>query len=583
MSESSSTASSSSTSSINANVTDSDNTSATSADVPSTSSNQDLQLAAQQVPEEVDQEKKAQAQEHKLKGNEHFSAQRFDAAKHEYTLAIDLDPTIAAFYTNRAASENMLEQYNLAIEDANQAIKLDPSYVKAYFRRATAYFKSNNLEAALQDFEHVLVHEPSNAFVQKQIEQVSSRIRKESFFSAIQVREPHYGSPDYESYFTDPDMSSRYTSVSQDYNGPRLADGDDPETAHLGKIDQAFIDGMIQYFKDGKRLPRRYAWQIILGAIRALKQEPTVVDYHIAQGTTIDVIGDTHGQFFDFVHLLGLTGPPSDTHAVLFNGDFVDRGSWSVEIALTVFAYKWLYPKTTLINRGNHETKEMNHIYGFEDEVEAKFDSTTYQLFTDAFVALPLATLITASRPPLTGDQLPASFSIAQREPIVEPETGFKRFFVVHGGLFSRDDVTLDRIRALNRFQQRQPGEDGLMMELLWSDPQTEPGRAPSKRGVATGFGPDVTKAWCELNHITAVLRSHEVRMGGYEEEHDGLCCTIFSAPNYCDSTGNLGAFARIDDQGTIHYTKFEAQPHPDMKPMAYGSRVNSIYRNYGF
>ena len=73
-----------------------------------------------------------------------------------------------------------------------------------------------------------------------------------------------------------------------------------------------------------------------------------------------------HGQFYDFLHLLSLTGPPSETHAVLFNGDFVDRGSWSVEIALTIFAYKCLYPKTTLINRGNHETRDMNSVYGFE-------------------------------------------------------------------------------------------------------------------------------------------------------------------------------------------------------------------------
>lgn len=65
-----------------------------------------------------------------------------------------------------------------------------------------------------------------------------------------------------------------------------------------------------------------------------------------------------HAQFFDFVHLLSLTGNPSESHSVLFNGDFVDRGSWSVEIALTIFAFKWLYPRTTLVNRGNHETAD---------------------------------------------------------------------------------------------------------------------------------------------------------------------------------------------------------------------------------
>lgn len=74
---------------------------------------------------------------------------------------------------------------------------------------------------------------------------------------------------------------------------------------------------------------------------------------------------------------------------------------------------------------------------------------------------------------------------------------------------------------------------------MLWTDPQVQVGRGPSKRGVGLGFGPDVTRRWCELNNVTAVIRSHEVRADGYAVEHDGLCITVFSCPNYCDSTGN--------------------------------------------
>lgn len=64
------------------------------------------------------------------------------------------------------------------------------------------------------------------------------------------------------------------------------------------------------------------------------------------------------------------------------------------------------------------------------------------------------------------------------------------------------------------------------MMEMLWTDPQTMPGRGPSKRGVGMMFGPDITKAFCERNGLEAIIRSHEVRMGGYEVEHDGRCIT---------------------------------------------------------
>jgi diadenosine tetraphosphatase ApaH/serine/threonine PP2A family protein phosphatase len=119
-----------------------------------------------------------------------------------------------------------------------------------------------------------------------------------------------------------------------------------------------------------------------------------------------------------------------------------------------------------------------------------------FKLFSESFSALPLATLVG------------------------------KKYLVLHGGLFSDDKITLDDIRKLNRHNQRQPGQSGLMMEMLWTDPQPEPGRGPSKRGVGMQFGPDVTKMFCENNGLDAIIRSHEVRMEGYEEEHGGRCIT---------------------------------------------------------
>jgi len=43
-----------------------------------------------------------------------------------------------------------------------------------------------------------------------------------------------------------------------------------------------------------------------------------------------------------------------------------------------------------LLTRGNHETKSMNKMYGFEGEVLAKYDSTIMEYFTDIFTDLPL-------------------------------------------------------------------------------------------------------------------------------------------------------------------------------------------------
>ena len=53
---------------------------------------------------------------------------------------------------------------------------------------------------------------------------------------------------------------------------------------------------MIAWFKEGKTLPKRYVWEIVLGAYEAFASEPSLVDVPVPEGTTIDVIGDVHGQ-----------------------------------------------------------------------------------------------------------------------------------------------------------------------------------------------------------------------------------------------------------------------------------------------
>jgi serine/threonine-protein phosphatase 5 len=46
------------------------------------------------------------------------------------------------------------------------------------------------------------------------------------------------------------------------------------------------------------------------------------------------------------------------------------------------------------------------------------------------------------------------------------------------------------------------------MCELLWSDPQPNPGRGPSKRGVGLSFGGDVTKRFLQENNLGTLVSS---------------------------------------------------------------------------
>lgn len=259
----------------------------------------------------------------------------------------------------------------------------------------------------------------------------------------------------------------------------------------------------------------------------------------------VTVCGDTHGQFYDVCNIFESNGYPSAKNPYLFNGDYVDRGSWSVECALTYLLFKIHDPTCIYLTRGNHETKNMNRIYGFEGEVRAKYDEKIFELFLEVFGHLPLAATIAG------------------------------KVFVTHGGLSTREDVMLEDIRKIKRGME--PPESGLMSDLLWSDPQPFAGKSPSKRGVGFSFGPDITEAFLKRNNLSLLVRSHEVKEEGYLVEHGGKTITVFSAPNYCDTMGNKGAFIHFDESLEPKFTKFEAVPHPNVRPMAYAQGLGGL------
>eukprot|EP00747_Dinoflagellata_sp_TGD_P186549 gnl/TRDRNA2_/TRDRNA2_43622_c1_seq1.p1 gnl/TRDRNA2_/TRDRNA2_43622_c1~~gnl/TRDRNA2_/TRDRNA2_43622_c1_seq1.p1 ORF type:complete len:420 (+),score=103.25 gnl/TRDRNA2_/TRDRNA2_43622_c1_seq1:85-1260(+) len=330
-------------------------------------------------------------------------------------------------------------------------------------------------------------------------------------------------------------------SESVDVSGMNVEGTYDGPVYDRNKHSAEFCKTLMEYQKKQKTLAKKYAYAIVMDMIVLLKTRDTLVDVEVPDSGMITVCGDVHGQFYDLLNIFEMNGVPSEENPYVFNGDFVDRGSFSMEVILTLFSWKLLYPNHVHLARGNHETRNMNKLYGFEGEVTKKYEEELYQLFCESFCLLPLCHLIN------------------------------RKIFVVHGGLFSKDGVTLDDIRKVNRVCE--PPDEGLMTEMLWSDPQKGRGRAPSKRGVGVAFGQDVTENFLKTNELKMVIRSHEMKEEGYEVEHDGQVVTIFSAPNYCDQMGNKGAFIHLDGKTlTPKYRSFAAVPHPPVRAMTYAN-----------
>ena len=306
------------------------------------------------------------------------------------------------------------------------------------------------------------------------------------------------------------------------------------------QIDDEFVGALIDAFRQGRKLDKGVVESILATSRERLRLLPNVMELELpATGPTagaaprLTVLGDTHGQFFDVLEVFSRNGLPSASNPYLFNGDIVDRGAFSVELMLTLLSIEIARPNSVFITRGNHESLGLNRRYGFYEETMAKYDEEVFRWFSEVFQALPLAAII-------GGD-----------------------VFVVHGGV-APDIRGVDDLNALQRFAEPR---DRALMQLLWSDPMPGQGLAANRRGAGVQFGADETRRFLEKVGCSLLVRSHQVKRRGYEVHHDGRCITVFSAPNYCDDMGNLGAYIVFEGSLEPRIETFAAVAHPPARP----------------
>ena len=109
-----------------------------------------LQTALAQNPELADEHpelrevaNKTRAEEIKTRANSLFGKKDYKEAIEEYGKALELDPTNHVVYSNRAAAQIELGQYEEAVASARACVKCSGGkrYAKGYFRLGLALFK----------------------------------------------------------------------------------------------------------------------------------------------------------------------------------------------------------------------------------------------------------------------------------------------------------------------------------------------------------------------------------------------------------------------------------------------------------
>lgn len=278
----------------------------------------------------------------------------------------------------------------------------------------------------------------------------------------------------------------------------------------------------------------------------------------------VKVGGDLHGQFHDLLRIFKLCGfPPNSNY--LFMGDYVDRGKQSLETIILLLCLKIKFPENFFLLRGNHESAGITRIYGFYDECKRRASVKTWKMIVDVFNTFPVAATIGG------------------------------RIFCVHGGI-SPELTDFKQIKKIRRPTDI-PAE-GLLTDLLWSDPQvsgqteeyllsggqygspchdvskkgghTEPewphrrhslnrhhygtDWIPNDRGVSYCFSKKAVTRFCERFGLDLIVRGHMVVEDGYEFFGKRHLVTVFSAPNYCGEFDNWGAVMNVNRKLTCSF-----------------------------
>ena len=230
----------------------------------------------------------------------------------------------------------------------------------------------------------------------------------------------------------------------------------------------------------------------------------------ISQGAYIDlknrpvmVIGDLHGDLISLEACLQKFEaflPKNPNAALVFLGDYVDRGNHSVEILKTLVLLKNAFPETIYLMRGNHELTAQEEsqtyfVYGFIYQLMKAFPEKFRELQFD-----------------LT-DELKYFFNCL---PIYITRDKYQ---MMHGCIplhYNDEHNPIDKeqiINCLKSVKLPNDGSDPLISQILWNDPINSQKAQQGNRHQALSFGvPFETIKKLTEDNDSIIIRAHEVK-----------------------------------------------------------------------
>ena len=252
------------------------------------------------------------------------------------------------------------------------------------------------------------------------------------------------------------------------------------------------------------------------------------------------IFGNIYGVYNDLMRFFESYGNPSDSlqngdinvMQYIFLGDFCDRGYYSLEVVLLLFALKVKYPEFIYLIRGHHEDKAINELYGLGTECTERLNDdinkndSIFNLINQAFDYLPFGVLVDGST------------------------------LLVHGGIGSSieklDDIN-NIIRPISVIHDVTNIDQLHIIDLLYSEYDnnekeynTNNDRDKQRKGFILKYGKKRLDEFLKNNNINLLITAHQFIKEGFCTFNDDKLLTLFSATNYMDKYNNIGAMITI-------------------------------------
>uniref|UniRef100_A0A914IGQ6 Serine/threonine-protein phosphatase n=1 Tax=Globodera rostochiensis TaxID=31243 RepID=A0A914IGQ6_GLORO len=292
--------------------------------------------------------------------------------------------------------------------------------------------------------------------------------------------------------------------------------------------------------------------RLLKAGTRLLDEEPA----RVSVDAPCYIFGDLHGNLPYFLkyfkvgnvepQLLKLRAPENN---LLFLGDYVDRGQFSLEVIVLLVALKLLFPYKITLLRGNHEIMEINQSYSFYGEVcEKRMDfERIYTKCNKLFTKLPLCAVVSDTYLCMHGGlPRPEGWDFLMGDEFEKPQNDEE----IDSNYTFCDLLWADptnNSRQLPLFEECEP-DDGFLEEYANY-------RFNEDRETSIQFNDRFAQEFFNrFPNIRGVFRAHEQYPQGHGMNEARTICTIFSSPRYMDEA-DCGSVLNVSaDLKRIHF-----------------------------